>query len=121
MTNYFLNDIRLEIISMYFTFRGLDIACTEIINADIRSRILNEINDIKANTLLLEKTSDINEDYKLKLLANYLTFKNWKSLGEWLLSVYDYLFKNYDHSVSKYHNVVIYKIFIMVIKTFNVI
>lgn len=87
-------------ISTFSIFRGLDIKCTELIEEDIKKRVLIEIEDIKTNdpTLCLRKISS-NIECKPVLYAKPLTLKNWHHLGKWLLKIYDYMFENYEHSV----------------------
>jgi hypothetical protein len=36
---------------------------------------------------------------KPKLYAKPLVFKSWEQLGKWLLTIYDHMFENYEHSV----------------------
>lgn len=83
----------------YYTFSGLDIEYTEIINADIQQKILDEIENIKENDPTLHKLRLIKEICKPVLYANPLEFKSWDHLGKWLLNIYDNLFKNFEHSV----------------------
>lgn len=33
------------------------------------------------------------------LYAKSLEFKSWEQLGKWLLTIYDHMFENYEHSV----------------------
>lgn len=86
----------------FFIFSGLDIDCTDIINEDVQKRILDEIEDIKKNDLSL-CLGQLSVDLECKpvLCAKPTTFKSWDHLGKWLLKIYDHMFENYDHSVSR--------------------
>ncbi|CAH1731820.1 unnamed protein product [Aphis gossypii] len=84
----------------YCSDGGLDITCTEIIDTNIQQKILDEIEDIKKNdpTLCLGKLSKSME-CKPMLYAKSLEFKSWEQLGKWLLTIYDHMFENYEHSL----------------------
>lgn len=68
----------------------------------MQKRILDEIEDIKKNdpSLCLGKTS-VDLECTPVLCAKPSIFKSWDHLGKWLLKVYDHMFENYDHSVSR--------------------